>query len=788
MVGGSSPSGCMYIILYAMKIKAPKKILKKNEFYILIGQDINNYVSKSRDIVKELQKFEKNVANINALVNSFRLFLLKNEINGDYADLSKFSGDIKVDFKEGNTFLYDSKVKSHSKSQKNKKGRFSIETSSRDVVFVVRRDLVEHKNKGEEFWQNLSDFARYCQEVFKGRWEVYKMEVNNNSIDIPYKVKKEQEKEVEEKGNKGIRKRRSSSLGLIDYNTMVYFLSEKIRLKLVNYYPDVEFLDDLVVSKSQNLDFGHISSNVAFKISKEVGHSPFNVAEDIAVKLGGETEFSHIFAKIEVAKNGFINFFIYDKFLMEFLTENTFNIGAHRVQLPENSNILIESPSANPNKPLHVGHLLNVCLSTSLSAIFSEIGFNVYRDNLINDKGLPIFKLVWAYQNYADKGTPDSENLDPGEFVGKYYALGNEKFEESEEVREQIYATLKKWEEGNKRIVSLWKKLMNWALEGQEKVMDRLGVDMGYLWYESDFYKEAKDLVTNSVDGENIIETEDGAIVAKIEREYGLSDVVLLRSDGTSLYHTQDIYLSVLKIEKFNPWKAIWVVGNEQIAHFQKLFSIIDMLGLLSIDNLYHLAHGFVFDKRGKKMSSRTGDTLTANELIDLVKESIIEQKEKVTDEVAEKVGVGALKYALLSSDPFKDVKFDLKQAVSFNGKSGPYVMYAYARANNILEKSGEVKFDLEDEVELTEIEREIVLKCFDYPNVVVSAANNYSPHLLAEYLYDLAKLFSQMYETESVLNAEGNRFIIKAKIVENVRDRLGRGLKLLGIEPLEKM
>jgi arginyl-tRNA synthetase len=784
-----------------MKFEISKGIYEKKSFCVVFAKDINNRTAKSRDIILKLEKLKdkKRLPNINPFVNFLNAFTLENDVEGIYADLDSIYGDLKLErLKSKIPFLPAGKREvvfcdqgeevfsdEHSVTHRFEgyvQGQRVKVTGEIKNLFVC---LALEKESMEKLQQLVSSFAKEGEDLFGGIWKV----LIGNPVEIDFETKQLDEKlvvisdleklaESEIKGNKGLKKRRGESLGFVNENTVVHELNALIAPILKKLYPALNLENRIILSKSPNLKFGHFSTNIAFELSKILDEKLPVVAEELAMKLRGETRVASVFSKIEVVQNGFVNFFLSDKYLFDsafkaladFEPFSSCNIGKGRV-------ILIESPSANPNKAMHVGHLLNVFLAQSLKVIFEKLGFEVHNDNIINDKGLPICKAMWALKKYASDSSPEKEGLKSDHFVDKYYVLGAKKFKESKEVESEVRELLLKWENGDEQTIALWKQMISWVLEGHKKTMKRLGEEMGHMWFESEIYDVGKKIVKENIDGERIVETSDGAVVAKLEREYGVPDVVLLKSDGTSLYHTQDLGLTTLKIEKFNPWLAIWVVGNEQITHFQRLFSLIDSLGLLPIDNLYHLAYGYVFDKNGKKMSSRGGEVLSGDELLD-----IIEDATKNED-----VALGALKYAFLSSDPFKDMKFDLEKAVQFSGKSGPYVMYAHARASNILKSVKDESKNL-DSVELSDLNREILLKCLDYPNVITSSANNFSPSILAEYLYDLAKLFSQMYETEKVLDAKGAEKMIRVLIVKFVKRILNDGLLLLRIKPLEQM
>ncbi len=784
-----------------MKFEISKEIYEEKALCVVVAKGINNRTAKSRDIILKLEKLKdkKKLPNINPFVNFFNVFVLENDINGVYADLVPLYGDLKLETlkketpflpvggkeisfcKQGEEVFSDDHSITHRFKSFEQGERVKVDGEAENIFTC----FVCNKNDGSKLQQLASDFAKEGESVFGGCWELLK----GNPVEIDFETKKMVEDldvisdlkklaQSGDKGNRGLKKRRGESLGFVNEGTMLSELNALLTGVLKNAYPDFNFENKVILSKSPNLNFGHFSTNIAFELSKSLDKKANEVAEEIAVELRGETRVGSVFSKIEVAKNGFVNFFLTDEYLFKYISKSfsnfenfsSCNIGNGRV-------VLIESPSANPNKAMHVGHLLNVFLAQSLRAIFEKLGFEVHNDNIINDKGLPICKAMWALKEFGSGLSPETEGMKSDHFVDKYYVLGAQKFKESKEVEAQVREMLVKWESGDKQVVALWRKMISWVLEGHEETMKRLGEEMGHMWFESEIYEVGKKIVKENVDGERIVKTSDGAIVAKLEKKYGVPDAVLLKSDGTSLYHTQDLGLTKLKVEKFNPWLAIWIVGNEQITHFQRLFSLIDSLGLLPIDNLYHLAYGYVFDKDGKKMSSRGGGVLSGDELLDIVKDATGD----------EDIALGALKYAFLSSDPFKDMKFDLDKAVQFNGRSGPYVVYAHARACSILKN---VKNESEEikSLELTDLNREILLKCLDYPNVITACANSYSPSTLAEYLYDLAKLFSQMYETEKVLDAKENEKTVRILIVKFVRKILRDGLCLLRIKPLERM
>lgn len=784
-----------------MKFEVSKKVLEKYSTCVVTAKGINNMTAKSRDIILRLEKLKKKkrIPNINPFVNYFNAFLVENSLDGIYANLDGLYGNLRFDFlEEKKPFL--SSVKNevtfcdrgelvffdeHSVTHRFENLKHSLRVEVRGETGNIFVCFVVDKASSVSLEQSARQFANEGKKTFGGSWGVligshieidYKTKVLDDNLDVVLDLENLAKSGI--KGSKGIKKRKGESLGFTNKDTLIFALNGILKDFLKKLYPDFDFENKVILSNSPNYSFGHFSTNIAFELSKALRRKVADVSDEIAVKLQGETKLSSTFAKIESAKNGFINFFLSDEYLLNFLTKSLSDFeGFSSCDVGKGKVILIESPSANPNKAMHLGHILNVFLAQSLKKIYEKIGFEVYNDNIINDKGIPICKALWALQNLGKDSSPEKEGLKSDHFVDKYYVLGAEKFKESKEVEREVREILRKLEKGDAEITALWKKMISWSLEGQKETMKNLGEEMGHTWFESEIYEIGKKIINENLDGEKIVKTSDGAVVAKLEKEYGVPDTVLLKSDGTSLYHTQDLGLTKLKIEKFNPWLAIWVVGNDQITHFQRLFSLIDLIGLLPIDNLYHLAYGYVFDKDGKRMSSRSGEALSADELLDIIQKKVSNRE----------IALGALKYAFLSSGAFKDMKFDLEKAILFTGKSGPYVMYAYARACGILKDVGEKNFDLEN-VKLTNLNREILLKCADYPNIIISCANSYSPNILADYLYDLAKLFSQMYETEKVLEAKDSEKVLRILIVRLVKEILRDGLLLLRINPLERM
>lgn len=767
----------------------------------------------------------KDLPNINPLVNYYNLISIKYGVPYGGEDLSTYYGDAMLAFADGDEKylgIGENKIDTVYKGEVQwedalsvtcrmwgwrQSDRTKVIDTTQDVVFYV--DVVGGTLTEEELHVMFDEFEAGMLKYFNAKSvQVYELNKDHNEVEIDYEGKSvdeipenamellENELSVAEKGNKGIRKRRAESMELVDETQFVVKLENSINETLGLGGEGEKFR----LSASSDLKFGDYSSTVALQLAKIQRKNPKEIAEQIVDSLNSSGKFDAIFKEISVAGNGYINFTFSDDFIKQEMASALNNEGFGSSEVGEGRVIAVESPGWNPNKTPHVGHMLNLFLGQTLLRLFNKVGFEAVSDDINNDKGLPVMQSIWAYKKYADGATPDSTDTKPDLFVNKYYAIGKKEYDESEEAKNQIKETLRKWEAGDEEVRAIWKNIVNWAFEGQEQTIETFGEKYtAHRWLESKVYEGGKDIVMSHL-GDGVIEKlPDGAVIARIEQEYGLPDTIVMKSDGTGLYHTQDIGLTVAKKEKFNAWRLIWVVAEEQIAHFQRLFAILDALDIMPIDNLYHYAYGWVVGKDGKKLSSRDGAELSADELyVNLfgAAKAILNDRgvgEDEVDKIARAVAIGAIKYSFLSRDPYKTIKFDMDEAVSFNGKSGPYIMYSYTRAESIISKADRdllVKSveDIKD-FELTQYDRELVLKLLQYPRIVLDSANQYYPGILAEYLYDLAKTFSSFYENVAVMNAETDdekkgRLMLLELFAYVIKD----GLAILGIDVLESM
>ncbi|GHV78772.1 arginine--tRNA ligase [Spirochaetia bacterium] len=460
------------------------------------------------------------------------------------------------------------------------------------------------------------------------------------------------------------------------------------------------------------------------------------------------------------------------------------------------SRIMVEFSSPNTNKPLHLGHLRNDILGESISRILAACGATVRKVCIINDRGIHICKSMLAYKEQGGGKTPESEHIKSDHFVGDYYVKYHQMSQEDKEAEVRAQEMLRKWEAGDTETVELWQKMKDWTVNGMKETYARTGISFDQYYYESKTYLLGKDEVYKGLEKGIFYREPDGAVAVDLNTEK-LDKKILLRKDGTSIYITQDFGTAIFR---HNDWpfdRMVYVVGSEQQYHFQVLFAILKKLGYRWADNLYHLSYGMVNLPEGK-MKSREGTVVDADDLIDSLKDLALEEirskdrEEAVGDsaEVAEKIALGALHYYLLQVTPAKDMLFDPKESLSFNGNTGPYLQYMGARISSILRKANSnTTGNIKPELLGSDAEWELVKTISAYPNAVADAAARMDPSILAAYLYDLSKGFSRFYHDCPILNAASpdlaaGRLALSKGVLRVLRDALG----LIGIPFLETM
>lgn len=509
---------------------------------------------------------------------------------------------------------------------------------------------------------------------------------------------------------------------------------------------------------------------------------------------------------------GFLNLVIGDEYWMRFLAAETPD---SILPTTDSETVMVEFSSPNTNKPLHLGHIRNNLLGVSISEILKAAGKNVIRVNLVNDRGIHICKSMLAWQKWGNGETPESTGMKGDHLVGKYYvefdkyykseiAEGKEKGMTQEEAEKkaplmmEAQDMLRKWEAGDREVIDLWKKMNGWVYDGFAKTYKDLGVAFEKTYYESETYLLGKRIVEDGLQKGVFKKKEDGSVRIDLTPD-GLDEKVLLRSDGTSVYITQDLGTVILRHEEFNFDRKIYVVGNEQDYHFKVLFLILKKLGYDWADKLYHLSYGMV-DLPSGKMKSREGTVVDADELMDEMINTAREttkalgKTEGMTEGEAEElyraIGLGALKYFILKVDPKKRMLFDPKESIDFNGNTGPFIQYTYARIRSVLRKAGNVPSGIVSvAAELHPKEKNVIKLLHDFPKIITEAAEGYNPGHIANYIYDLAKDYNQFYHECTILSAENAevknfRLGLSLKTGEVIKE----SLRLLGMAAPERM
>ena len=478
--------------------------------------------------------------------------------------------------------------------------------------------------------------------------------------------------------------------------------------------------------------------------------------------------------------------------------------------------VMVEYSSPNTNKPLHLGHLRNILLGYSLSSILKACGNRVVKTNIVNDRGIHICKSMLAWQKWGDGATPESTGLKGDHLIGDFYVLFDKHYkaevkelmakgmtqEEAEaasplmlEAREM----LRKWEQKDPEVRSLWEMMNRWVYAGFDETYERMGVDFDKIYYESNTYLEGKEKVLEGLEKGIMYRKDDGSVWADLTAD-GLDHKLLLRKDGTSVYMTQDIGTAKLRYQDYPIDKMIYVVGNEQNYHFQVLSLLLDKLGFKWGKDLVHFSYGMVELPEGK-MKSREGTVVDADDLMDEMvntARSVSAELGKLDgctpeeiDEITETVGLGALKYFLLKVDPRKNMTFNPKESIDFNGNTGPFIQYTYARIRSVLRKADEAGMRGADFTAVVPGEKEVTLirRLADFPSVVKEAGRSYSPALIANYVYDLVKEYNQFYHDCSILKEEDAAVrSMRLELSAVTADVIRRGMGLLGIKVPERM
>lgn len=533
-----------------------------------------------------------------------------------------------------------------------------------------------------------------------------------------------------------------------------------------------------------------------FLLVKILGASPVLIAEKISQNLKNE-----FFSELKNV-GPYVNLKIKElEYFSEALKKENWQV------LPDSDKtVTVEYLSPNTNKPLHLGHVRNAFLGFSIANIQKHIGNKTHKLILVNDRGVHICKSMLAWQKFGNGETPESSGLKGDHFVGKYYVRFAQEADKNPELENEAQAMLKKWEEGDTEVLAIWEKMNSWVYEGFEKTYSQLGVDFDKFYYESNTYKLGREIVAEGL-AKGVFKTDERGLVyfELPEAEFGLDQdgqrkkVAVKRSDGTTVYITQDMGTAIERFRDYAFDESIYVVGSEQRYHFKCLISILSALGYEWAQKIRHFAYGMVYLPEGK-MKSREGKIVDADnlivEMLELATQAIHEKHPDLPAvEVAERarvIGLGALKFFILRIGAEQDIHFDPKESISFTGVTGPYCQYAYARIHGILEKARLEKLDFEkaDLSLLGNLEEKILAqKILLFQEKVKESAVSLSPSTLAIHIYETAKAFNQFYHQHEVMNS-GNPELTKSRLllISRVAAEIKTGLALLGIEVLDNM
>ncbi len=563
-------------------------------------------------------------------------------------------------------------------------------------------------------------------------------------------------------------------------------------------------------------DFEGDITVVIFPMLRYVKGNPEKIGEAIGEYLKGAVPEISSYNVIK----GFLNLSFSDEYYLtafeNIREQETYGISARQ----DKGVVMVEYSSPNTNKPLHLGHIRNNLLGYAVAEILKASGKKVYKTQIINDRGIHICKSMLAWQRFGEGQTPEDSGIKGDKLVGNYYVAfdkaykqeieklvaegkSREEAEQQAPILREAQDMLRRWEAGDEEVVSLWKTMNSWVYDGFEETYSRLGVDFDTLYYESDTYLLGKEVVEVGLEKGVFYRKDDGSVWIDLTEE-GLDEKIVLRADGTAVYMTQDIGTAIQRVRDFPDITGmVYTVGNEQDYHFKVLFLILKKLGYSWAEDLYHLSYGMVDLPQGK-MKSREGTVVDADDLIDDMARTAEEisselgklegYSEEEKQELYRIIGLGALKYFILKVDPRKRILFNPEESVDFQGNTGPFIQYTYARIQSILRKAD---FDVAEKrlsaskshISLHPKERELVKQLLMFPGVVQTAAEQFSPAVIANYIYDLVKEFNSFYQQVTILGEAGKeirqfRVALSAEVGEVIRS----GCNLLGIQVPERM
>jgi arginyl-tRNA synthetase len=573
----------------------------------------------------------------------------------------------------------------------------------------------------------------------------------------------------------------------------------------------VDFPESSIQFQATRKEFEGDITLVVFPLTKLTQSKPEELGEKLGAFLVQEIEELTAFNVVK----GFLNLVYADSFWMNRLSGMLQDADWGKSPKDSKPRMMVEYSSPNTNKPLHLGHLRNNFLGYSVSQILAAFGHKVTKVQIINDRGIHICKSMYAWLKSGLNETPESTGMKGDKLVGKYYvefdiqykaeikelmASGMQEEEAKQMAPSMIAAQemLRQWEEGNEEVVSLWKKMNQWVYAGFDVTYERMGVSFDQLYFESETYLKGKEEVEKGLANGVFFKKEDGSVWIDLTEE-GLDQKAVLRRDGTAMYVTQDIGTAILRFEDYPDTAAqIYTVGNEQEYHFKVLFKILKKLGWAQSDACHHLSYGMVELPEGK-MKSREGTVVDADDLMEsMASESrlVADEQGKLSDlSEAEKndtfdiIGMSALKYFLLRVDPKKNMMFNPKESIDFNGNTGPFIQYAFVRTQSILRRAGDFNMDVWNGVEINEWERNLIKCLAGYPQAIEEAAGKYDPSVIAAFAYELTKTFNSFYQQCSILKEENTALkSLRMELTALSGHCIASSMQLLGIKMPARM
>lgn len=543
----------------------------------------------------------------------------------------------------------------------------------------------------------------------------------------------------------------------------------------------------------------------AFALGKSLHKSPPEVASEICEALSQDSDLAKYFS-FSASASGFVNLELQDKFLC-LLINDVITAGEEygRNKVLENQTWVVEHTSPNPNKAMHLGHLRNNLTGIAIAKLAEFCGARVIYDAVDNNRGIAIAKAMWGflvtkrrdgkrmedinywYGHQNEWLQPDDVHQKPDHFVGDCYLSGSDEFKANQLTESAVRDLVIKWEDEDPIVWALWEKILGYAHEGIELTLKRLGSRWDNVWHEHEHYREGKKLVEEGLRKGIFQKVEGGAVVTNLSK-YALSDTILLKSDGTSLYITQDIALTKLKKDKFKADKLIWIVGPEQTLALKQLFAACEQLGIGRLSEFDHVSYGLVnvqTESGVKKMSSRGGEVILIDELIENVKMALLNSDRGYVDDVAEAIAIAAIKLAVLKPSRTSNLTININNAISLEGDSGAYLLYTYARMKSLLSKSSP---DKNLDFSLNEKEHDLVSRLLYFPMIVSNSIKNYSPNQIVDYLFELSHTFNTWYSSEKFITDDKSETNKKMLITLSLLTVFSNAFLLLGVKPLERI